>query len=180
MDLRNTITGGLFNKKIMSKCQLPTYVDVYCHFLEVSTHEKYEYCALKKTSENLINIWHSASLPHQTIKSTRRKLSRHVEAMKNLKKSKRKLNVNTSCEKYVSKYNTLFDMCSCQCENKCTCLKPNIIPPIEVPFLTDQRTNRLLYIDITCTEGTSYQSRNASKIIRLDIQHQSAAIASTS
>ena len=52
MDLRNTITGGLFNKKIMSKFQLPTYVDVYCHFLEVSTHEKSEYCALKKTSEN--------------------------------------------------------------------------------------------------------------------------------
>ena len=73
----------------MSKCQLPIYVDVYCHFLEVSTHVKSEYMALKKISENIINIWHSASLQHQTIKTTRKKLSRHVEVMKNLKMSKR-------------------------------------------------------------------------------------------
>ena len=65
--------------------------------------------ALKKTSENVINIWHSVFLPHQTIKTTRKKLSQHVEVMNIFKKSKRKLNFNTYCEKYVSNYNTIFE-----------------------------------------------------------------------
>ena len=135
---------------------------------------------MNETTKEIIDIWYSAALPHMASKATYVKLSRYVDIMKKLKKSKKRAQFKTYCEQHISKYNRIFDICTCQCLNICTCIKHDRIPPIEVPFITDQRKDRLLYIDTTCTQGTSYQSRSSSKKIRLDVPNKSAAIASTS
>lgn len=46
------------------------------------------------------------------------------------------------------KLDKLFDICSCKCENfdECNCPKKSKVPPIERPFLIDQRGNRIMGI----------------------------------
>ena len=65
MDLRNNSMCLLFSGKEMSRLKLPTYFDVYRHFLTIN--EK-QIVAINKTVDIINEIWHSSSLPHLTTK----------------------------------------------------------------------------------------------------------------
>ena len=84
MDLRNT-DNNLFVPSEMNKTQLPTFTTIYRHFLCLLTilkciKNKIEATAISDTTNAIIEIWQSASLPHIPFKSVRVKVDKLVKS----------------------------------------------------------------------------------------------------
>ena len=163
MDLRNNSMCLLFSGKEMSRLKLPTFFDVYRHFLTIN--EK-QIVAINKTVDIINEIWHSSSLPHYNTKTSINKLKIYFDNVKSLKKSKSTKYYNTNYQKHQEKYEVLFDISICKCVelNACQCKREYRVPPIERSFLLDQRNKRELLIQTYSTEPTTIQSRKRPRI----------------
>ena len=158
MDLRNNITFSLFSGKEMSRLKLPTYFDVYRHFLTIDEIER---LAINKTVDIINEIWHSSSLPHYNTKTSINKLKIYIHNVKSLKKSKSTKYYTANYQKHREKYEVLFDISICKCVdlNDCRCNGEDRVPPIERPFLLDQRNKLELSIQTHSIQPTTIQSR---------------------
>ena len=95
-------------------------------------------------------------------KSTFVKFKRYLGIVHKLNKSKYKSEYfKIAYEKH--EIDTLFDICTCKCKGICHCDRSKRIPIVEIPFVTDQRNERLMYINIRHRENTSYQSRTPKR-----------------
>ena len=95
MDLRNTDDNNLIVPNKMNKLQLPTFTNIYRHFLYILTilkciKNKIEATAIRDTTNFIIEIWQSASLPHIPFDSVCVKVGRSVKSVKIIKKSYKK------------------------------------------------------------------------------------------
>ena len=110
--------------------------------------------SINKTVSKIEEICKSASLPIIITKHIRQKLLKHLDVLKNLKKSQHSSKYfPAAVKKHFDKYSTLFDVCSCRCYNKkCDCKLSNRIPA------RAQRNERKLVIEPTKTK-TSKRSR---------------------
>ena len=179
MDFRNTDDNNLFVPNEMNKTQLPTFITIYRHFLYLLTiskciKNKIEATAISDTTNAIIGIWQSASLPQITIKSVRGKVGKLVNRVKIIKKSYKKSYYKNTVEK--AKLNILFDICSCKCSviSNCQCKRDDRIPPLKITFIIDQRDKRMLFIDTTSLVDTPIQS--SRKKPRLDLPSQSTSL----
>ena len=117
--------------------RLPTFVDVYRHFLFVFV-ANYA-IAKKETFDRLIEIWKQSSLPTYVENSALKKLTRYLDEVILLRKSINSPKYEEYCEKHIAKYDKLFDICSCKCKGPfCTCPREKRVPVSEVSFLKDQ------------------------------------------
>ena len=152
MDLRNTDDNNLFIPSEMNKTQLPTFTTIYRHFLcllTISKCNKNKIEAISHTTNAIIEIWQSASLPHIPFKSVRVNVDKLVKIVKLIKKSYKKSYYKNSVEK--AKLYILFDIFSCKCSVicKCQCKRDDRIPTLEITFITNQRDKIMPFIDTT-------------------------------
>ena len=90
MDLRNTDDSNLVFPNEMNKTQLPTFTYIYPHFLYLLTilkciKNKIE--AIRDTTNSIIEIWQSTSLPHIPFDRVRVKVVILVKSVQIIKKS---------------------------------------------------------------------------------------------
>ena len=95
MDLRNTYDSNLYVSNEMNKTQLSTFTTIYRHFLYLLTilkciKNKIEATAIRDTTNVIIEIWQSVSLPHIPFHSVCVKVGRLVKNVKIILKSYKK------------------------------------------------------------------------------------------
>ena len=146
----------------MSYTRLPTFIDVYNNILFVKTSNKKneKNTAIDNTTKRIVDIWYNASLPVKSVNTIKTKITNYIKVVDNLLKSSKHNYFKKYSLAHYNKYNKLFDICKCQCSVFITCKYVNEcrIPPAELEFLIDQRTNRLRNI-ITINSVTTFQSR---------------------
>ena len=83
-----------------------------------------------------------------------------------LTKSSGKANFKDKIHEHFIKYSTLFDIAACKCEliSNVRCQSSSQIPRSEIPFLTDQRLDRVMMIDYNYKKCTTIQSRFAINV----------------
>ena len=148
-----------FTPTTMSYRKLPTYLDIYKHYLFLKPC--YGALSKKKTVLKLIDIWNRASLPIFSKANISAKLAKYIQDVKKLKKSISNDRFEYFVAAHKEKYDKLFDICPCKCEMNCRCTRECRIPPVERQFLIDQRTVRSMTIDCSSTVATSIQSRHS-------------------
>ena len=148
-----------FTPTNMSYRKLPTYLDIYKHYLFLKPCS--DASSKKKTVLKLIDIWNRASLPIFTKAYITAKLAKYIEEVKKLKKSISNDRFEYFVAAHKEKYDKLFDICPCKCEVNCRCPREYRIPTVERQFLIDQRTVRIMTIDCSSTVATAIQSRHS-------------------
>ena len=148
----------LFGSNLMSTRILPTYIDLYKHYLSIFNGEK------KSSRKNIINmviqIWNKASLPTFTYCSITNKVDNYLYKADKLNKFINRSSFKEKLENHISNFDKLFDIASCKCTRTCRCQRYSRIPNAENLFLKDQRSTRVMLIgDAICS--TYKQSRIA-------------------
>jgi len=115
-------------------------------------------------AEKVIEIWKKASIPVLSIRRVIQMITTfHKQCRDLLKSTKRDPSQQLKEEIFVGNAKkTLFDICTCKCENPatCPCEKSRKVPEQEIPFLVDQRTNRKMVIgSIDVATTTRLQKR---------------------
>ena len=99
MDLRNTDDSHLFFPNEMNKTQLLTFTYIYRHFLYLLTilkciKNKIEATAISDTTNSIIEIWQSTSLPHIPFDRVRVNVVILVKSVQIIKKSYTKFTIS--------------------------------------------------------------------------------------
>ena len=137
MNLRYvTSLDNYFRPTPMTYRKLPTYLDIYKHVLSLKPCS--DASAKSETVNRILDIWYRASLPTFNKSYVTTKLSTYLKKVLLLKKSRSKTNFDVLYQKHKSKYDTIFDICACQCNQICRCSREKRIPPAELEFLVDQ------------------------------------------
>ena len=152
-----------FEPKKMPLSQLPTWTDTIKHYLwlydpNMESIENTKYSVIDK----VIQVWTSASLPYFDRESIFKKFDKYYHSVMKIKDMEGEKYFDDAVEEHFKQYDILFDICRCECEyntRSCRCTKEDRIPPVEKPFMEDQRNKRVQYIDITSKVATSVQSR---------------------
>ena len=131
----------------------------------------------------LEEIWARASIPTVSTVTIESKVEALHSQYRNLQKSfKRDKNKGPYIKKrndFILKCDKLFDICSCKCHpnKKCICTAERQVPKIEIKFLQDQRTKRLMSIGNQDPKNSSrsvkiYQKKVFQKILKSQRFHQ--------
>lgn len=106
----------------------------------------------EKVTQEIELIWQTASLPIVSHERVLAMLKTYHEKYRNILKSYQK-NKRSDNELYQGKLllfkdnaNQLFDICTCKCNNECSCKKSRKVPEKENVFLIDQRSSRCMVI----------------------------------
>ncbi|CAG9791464.1 unnamed protein product [Diatraea saccharalis] len=103
------------------------------------------------------NIWQTASIPTVTQTRIVQMLKAYHLKCKNLLKSIKRFSPD-KLNSFQQSSKILFDISACKCKEfaQCICPKDKKVPKPEHPFLTDQRTTRIMVIsgiDVTATKN---------------------------
>lgn len=140
--------------------KLPTYEDVMrcCSFerqnlapLEGSEEPEFSKIA-SIVAQKTLNLYEKASIPSVSYDRTLALIKKYHDACNGTKKSLPKVPSSATVSKKVVDFKMrakkLFDFATCKCVNfdTCSCEKSKRVPVRERAFLTDQRTDRKLFI----------------------------------
>ena len=155
--------------------QLPTVQEVYLHYLAVSNELKIkgqpipgQSMIANQVATDIEHIWFRASIPTISHKAVREKIIRCVvsKAQAQSKVAAQRRKKNCSLPDVFTK---LFDIATCKCDlsatGKCSFPKSHKIPPMEIPFLIDQRDKRKMMIGGIDTKTTSKIKSKQQKIM---------------
>ena len=150
-----------FKSMLMLSTKLPTFIDVLSHYMYLNDTNNNKKEVIYETVLKIEDIWKSASLPTIASRSIFSKLSSYLSIVRTMRKSEKSRYFKLTATKHKEKYTILFDICSCKCshETRCNCIRNNIVPVAERYFLEDQRTVRLMSIDICSMTATTMRSR---------------------
>ena len=143
----------------MPPAKLPIFTDIGRHYLYVYNDNKQK--SISVTMTKLFDIWHSASIAIQPIRGVELKLERYLNTLNTLRKTTGMKAFERNLTTHFAKFNILFDIAGCKCiifEN-CQCKSIIKIPIAEQIFIVDQRTSRLMTIELSSRISTTYQSR---------------------
>lgn len=121
-----------------------------------------------RVARKLEQIWKKASIPVSSTNNIVFMILKLHERCEKIKKSecntKNAKSFKTSVETFRSDIvNSLFDICSCKCNDleKCLCPPPRKVPQLEHEFLNDQRNLRVMIIGgIDAVERNKLEKRN--------------------
>ena len=111
-------------------------------------------CVAEKVSENVRQLWFSASIPCVEINAIKRRILRKYDKVRLVRKETRS---NKNKQALISKGKKLFDIACCQCKDfdQCTCKRSFRVPVNEREFLTDQRNERMMFIGTMDAKDTT-------------------------
>ena len=154
---------------------LPTNGDVLRYWKHLITAETKpgiipkRHDLMMKISNEVSEIWSSASIPAISPFAIERKLGRLIDKYRSLLKSRK---INQSRQKFINKQSEfdnelsqIFDIALCNCINltACTCTKEKKVPSMEHKFLIDQRGKRQMMISSVDSKVTT---RNLKKYLK--------------
>ena len=164
MNLRTKTQLKEFIKpELLRSTQLPTHLEFLRQYIYINDISRDITKIKTGILESLKTIWNSPSIPIMYNTSIINKIYIYTNS-NSVKKTQNSKCFMVAMQKHMDKCNHIFDICSCRCANKCDCLRENKIPPSEKPFLKDQRTQRLMYIQTASTTATTKQSRTRAPV----------------
>lgn len=132
--------------KTLSTDVLPTKTDILRYYLYIKKN------AFNTIIDEVLNIWSRAYVPTvsksrvrqclKKIHESYRSISRNYNAGKNDSKFKERLVA------FQKSQNVLFDIAACKCGDQCKCCAANAVPELLRPFLKDQRSDRVMNMDM--------------------------------
>ncbi len=132
--------------KTLSPDVLPTKADVLRFYLYIKKN------AFETIIDEVLNIWSQACVPTvsksrvrqclKKIHESYRSISRNYNAGKNDSKFKEKLT------EFQKSQDVLFDIAACKCGDQCKCCAVIAVPELLRPFLKDQRSDRVMNMDM--------------------------------
>ena len=138
--------------------QLPRKEDVFKHYLwhRSKAFDGDEKTAstkdiVKQVADDVINIWHKASIPNIAYRSVVKSVEKLIVMGKNLQKYQPQKRSSKSFKSEENSFKEVFDICPCKCLNKgimdrkqCRCAVK--VPLIEWEFWCDQMSERKMEI----------------------------------
>ena len=141
---RGSASHSIFGPPLpeLSIFQLSTRGDVGRHLLFLKENK---YASNKEvlpvSSQLLTDLWNTASIPPQSLKCVKNKLSR---LMQEGSQASRHEKLAAKSTRFQNSINDLFDISYCQCKEftSCQCVKEKKVPRAEQEFFRDQRSSR--------------------------------------
>lgn len=149
-------------KKELSQTKLPTYQDIFRHYLWLDT----KWNPYEKLYKQIYIIWQKTGIPLCDKSNAIRELKKFHKKyllVRKLFKGKLTQKNDEKIVKFKEQCQKLYDIAYCKCALNCKCGETKQVPVCQKAFLRDQRSSRLLSIQEQIVKKVSKQKKMSSK-----------------